>query len=325
LNTRTSTYQSQINFFVKPLQNQENPSKKCANAYTFGFNGQEKDDETYGGGNAYDFGARIYDPRLGRFMSIDPKWKDYSSMSPYCFAANTPILCVDENGEGPIIGFIIGAAVDYGFQVAVNMANGHSFKQALTHKISISSILISGVAGAATSGISAFATGAKGLALLSKVPKGVVKIGTISAVIVTDGTAGIANKAVDNYKNDKPIMEGAVNEGLVNAATGQLGDGVAKIAGDICDTKQLQKLADMYIDRNVRVGSNSTREAAQNATSDLNFAKNQNEIFGTTASESTQSTGNLFQKVDGGSNRSLRDRLKPIETSRDNTEVDIKR
>ncbi|NJM79504.1 MAG: hypothetical protein HC854_07690 [Flavobacterium sp.] len=42
-------------------------------AYRYGFQGQEKDDELKGIGNSYDFGARMHDPRIGRFISIDPK------------------------------------------------------------------------------------------------------------------------------------------------------------------------------------------------------------------------------------------------------------
>ena len=40
--------------------------------YRYGFNGMEKDDEIEGEGNSYDFGARTYDPRIGRFKRIDP-------------------------------------------------------------------------------------------------------------------------------------------------------------------------------------------------------------------------------------------------------------
>ena len=39
--------------------------------YRYGFNGQEKDNDMKGEGNSLDFGARVYDPRLGRFLSID--------------------------------------------------------------------------------------------------------------------------------------------------------------------------------------------------------------------------------------------------------------
>ena len=71
------------------------------NTYKFGFNGIEKDDEVKGSGNSYDFGARIYDPRIGRFLSLDPRSKEFAFMSPYCFAANNPIMNIDEYGEGP--------------------------------------------------------------------------------------------------------------------------------------------------------------------------------------------------------------------------------
>ena len=69
--------------------------------YRFGFNGKESDDEIKGVKNSYDFGARIYDPRIGRFLSIDPIFKDYPFMSPYVFAGNDPIRFEDVYGMGP--------------------------------------------------------------------------------------------------------------------------------------------------------------------------------------------------------------------------------
>jgi RHS repeat-associated protein len=66
--------------------------------YRYGFNGKEKDDEVSGGGNDYDYGARIYNPRLGRFLSIDPLASDYPFYSPYLFAGNKPIMAVDIDG-----------------------------------------------------------------------------------------------------------------------------------------------------------------------------------------------------------------------------------
>jgi RHS repeat-associated protein len=68
-------------------------------AYKYGFNGKEKDDEFKGAGNSLDFGARIHDPRLGRFLSLDPLSKKFPSESNYSFAGNNPIYLVDNNGE----------------------------------------------------------------------------------------------------------------------------------------------------------------------------------------------------------------------------------
>lgn len=63
----------------------------------------EKDDEVYGDYNSYDFGARLYDPRLGRWMAVDPLAMKYSDLSPYSFAGNCPVLFIDPNGKEIII------------------------------------------------------------------------------------------------------------------------------------------------------------------------------------------------------------------------------
>ncbi|MEN9488053.1 MAG: hypothetical protein RL494_318 [Bacteroidota bacterium] len=75
--------------------------------YIYGYNGMEKDDEVSGGGNSYDYGARQYNNRLGRWMSQDPLKVMYPSMSPYCYAGNSPIACYDPDGN--LIIFINGA------------------------------------------------------------------------------------------------------------------------------------------------------------------------------------------------------------------------
>ncbi|MGB3868734.1 MAG: RHS repeat-associated core domain-containing protein [Flavobacteriales bacterium] len=68
--------------------------------YRFGFNGKEKVDEMYGStGNSYDFGARLYDPRVGRWLSLDPLVDDYPSISPYSYTNNNPILFIDPDGK----------------------------------------------------------------------------------------------------------------------------------------------------------------------------------------------------------------------------------
>ena len=54
--------------------------------YRFGFNGKENDNEVKGDGNQQDYGFRIYDPRLGKFLSVDPLTKKYPWYTPYQFA-----------------------------------------------------------------------------------------------------------------------------------------------------------------------------------------------------------------------------------------------
>lgn len=68
--------------------------------YRFGFNGQEKDNELKGTGNSLDFGARMYDSRLGKFLSLNPDMDKYPYLSPFAFADNNPIYFVDVEGKG---------------------------------------------------------------------------------------------------------------------------------------------------------------------------------------------------------------------------------
>lgn len=48
---------------------------------------------------AYDFGARMYDARLGRFTSVDPHAHSYPHWSPYSAFANNPIVFIDPDGR----------------------------------------------------------------------------------------------------------------------------------------------------------------------------------------------------------------------------------
>jgi RHS repeat-associated protein len=67
--------------------------------YRYGFNGMEKDDEIKGPGNSYDFGARMYDARVGRWMKRDPLETNYPNLSTYSFVANNPLVSIDPDGE----------------------------------------------------------------------------------------------------------------------------------------------------------------------------------------------------------------------------------
>ena len=56
-----------------------------------------------GSGNSYDFGARIYDPRLGRWLSLDPLASKYPALSPYNFVADNPIMYIDPDGRKIVV------------------------------------------------------------------------------------------------------------------------------------------------------------------------------------------------------------------------------
>jgi RHS repeat-associated protein len=67
--------------------------------YRYGFNGKEMDNEIKGEGNSIDYEARFFDPRVGRFLSLDPLGKKFPWYTPYQFAGNTPIWAVDLDGK----------------------------------------------------------------------------------------------------------------------------------------------------------------------------------------------------------------------------------
>jgi RHS repeat-associated protein len=72
------------------------PGKKD---YKYGFNGKENDNDVKGvEGGQQDYGLRIYDPRLGKFLSVDPLTRSYPMLTPYAFAENDVISAIDLDG-----------------------------------------------------------------------------------------------------------------------------------------------------------------------------------------------------------------------------------
>ena len=68
--------------------------------YRFGFNGKENINEVVSNGNWQDYGARMYNQNLCRFLSVDPLAGHPKQVgtSPYAYANNNPIRYVDPTG-----------------------------------------------------------------------------------------------------------------------------------------------------------------------------------------------------------------------------------
>ena len=65
--------------------------------YRFGYQGSEKDNEFKGEGNSYTTEFRQLDPRLGRWLSVDPVIQPWQSS--YCSMDNNPIWFNDQDGD----------------------------------------------------------------------------------------------------------------------------------------------------------------------------------------------------------------------------------
>jgi RHS repeat-associated protein len=71
-------------------------TKNRVETHKLKYNGKELQDEL--GLNFYDYGARNYDPALGRWMNVDPLSEKYFGATPYNYVLNNPINAIDPDG-----------------------------------------------------------------------------------------------------------------------------------------------------------------------------------------------------------------------------------
>ncbi len=78
------------------------PRLEASSGNMYLYNGKEL--ERFNDLNWYDYGARFYDPQLGRWGVLDPADSKYRGLSPYNYSLNNPINLIDPDGKFVVSG-----------------------------------------------------------------------------------------------------------------------------------------------------------------------------------------------------------------------------
>jgi len=93
------------------------------------YNGKEKQDDVLGGYalDEYDYGARFYDPTIGRWHIIDNKAEKYFSLSQYIYALDDPVKFIDPDGNEVILSYLSNDAHKTAFNNLMSTPEGRAF------------------------------------------------------------------------------------------------------------------------------------------------------------------------------------------------------
>ncbi|NEO83330.1 MAG: hypothetical protein F6J87_03565 [Spirulina sp. SIO3F2] len=201
---------------------------------SYRYTGQEFDAEL----GLYNYRARFYDPRLGRFYAIDPAGQ---FASPYLYANNNPINLVDPDGELAFlaviaVGALVGATIGGGVAAYTGDKAGLKGWDLAGYIGAGAGIGSVGGAVSAAGGVAAFAAGAVVVTAGGSTALGVVAGAAVGGVVGVGVGAGQAATqygvnerfGVKNQINlSDAIWQGALIGGVVGAITG----GIAGLGG----------------------------------------------------------------------------------------------
>ena len=216
--------------------------------YTYLFIGQEFEKELI----LYNYRARLYDPELCRFYSVDPRFQ-YGS--PFAYCNNNPINLTDPSGEIAtilvilIVGAVVGAAVGGGVAAYTGVKAGLS-GGALAGYI-FAGAWIGAVAGAlsAAGGVGAFAAGSAAAAAATTTTGGIIAgvaagAGVGAAVgAVVGGAQGVSQYFVNDafgVQNSGSWQNALLKGSVTGAVGGAIAGGIAGGGGALATIQSLR-------------------------------------------------------------------------------------
>ena len=207
------------------------------NVQPYKYNGKELD--TKGGLNLYDYGARHYDAALGRWHVVDPMAEKMGAWSPYGYCFNNPMKFVDEEGEFPWLAALVGGAIDYGAQVAVNLYQGKSISESLT-QVDMKSVAVSALASATGVGLGNVISKGVAASRVAQASANAGKVLSATMDVAKDAAISVGEQVA---KGESVSSTKVLNDVLFGASSKTLGGKTKSLYQNSKQGKQLENKA----------------------------------------------------------------------------------
>jgi len=224
-----------------------------SSGYRYGYQGSEKDNEIKGLGNSYTTHFRQLDPRIGRWLSVDPEAQKLPWHSSYISMSDNPIRYTDKEGDifgiDNLVGAVVGAAIEVSTQIAVNSLTGKDL-----FDLDYADVAVEAGMGFATSGVSNVLKAGKTTMRIvnaartvkksvnsNKIAKAALKVAPEIAKASVDASI---DKGVETIADKKALKDFSVDV-VAGITGGKIAEGVGEIGTAVVNRggkKALKKL-----------------------------------------------------------------------------------